>query len=47
MCLEVTLYLKKQMDFKSDELVNHVTELLKSVTTDLEKNNFSFKATKK
>lgn len=47
MCLEVTLFIKKPIDFKSAELANHMIKLLSVITADLEKNKFSFKSRKK
>lgn len=47
MCLEVTLFLRKQIGFKSEELQEQVKGLLASVTRDLEQNNFTFKPKKK
>ena len=47
MCLEVTLYVKDDTQFKSSKITNQSIELLNEMTLKLENNNFSFKTTKK
>ena len=47
MCLEVTLYVKDDTQFKSSKITNQSIVLLNEMTLKLENNNFSFKTTKK